>query len=153
MYYPVVQLYNLDFSSHHVLSYLPKFKGEVLALSGFSFLGWNQSTFPNLKILHLNNCTDLKELPNMPEVKSLKLHHCAPFTTIPPLPSLRDLEVASCGTLSHISLFPGLKNVSIDHCNQLVDILCSAGKLYSFQMRYCNRITINQITSLLQHPP
>jgi hypothetical protein len=104
-----------------------------------------------LKILQLHNCTDLKELPNMPRVKSLKLLQCAPFTTIPPLPSLEELEMDRCTAVSHISLFPGLKNVGIHCCSNLVDILCTA-KLHSFHMCYCSRITIDNISSLLQTP-
>jgi hypothetical protein len=149
MYYPVVRLYNRG--NIHALSHFPKFNGEVLDLSGFSFSGWNQTTFSNLKILQLHNCTDLKELPNMSRVKSLKLLQCAPFTTIPPLPSLEELEMDRCAAVSHISLFPGLKNVGIHCCSNLVDILCTA-KLHSFHMCYCSRITIDNISSLLQTP-
>jgi hypothetical protein len=153
--YPVVQLHNLDNSNHHVLSYFPKFNGEVLDLYGFSFSGWNQSTFPNLKILHFNNCINLKELPTMSQVKSLKLLGCTSLTIIPPFTSLEELEVDRCSALAHISLFPGLKDVSIlpqfCWCHNFVDIICS-GNLTSFHLSYCYRITIDKIAALLQTP-
>jgi hypothetical protein len=59
-----------------VFPVFPPFYGKILHLEYFSLRKWIDQTFQNLTSLHLDDCRDLTDLPEIPLLETLSLYLC-----------------------------------------------------------------------------
>ena len=118
----------------------------------------------NIKTLKLNNCSNIKSLPDCPKVehidivactienlpkvaeniKTLKLNNCSNIKSLPDYPKVEHIDIVECAIENLPKLSENLRKLKITHCPKL-KIIPSCSKLHfldSIEIGVCREITV-----------